>query len=143
MNNVAISGRLTADPELKHTPNDTPVTSFSVAVDRNRTQKGEHNADFFDVVAWRGTAELICKYWKKGKWIEVCGKLQTRSYEDRNGTKHKVVEIVADSVGFGGVRKGDETPAAPKQENSKAAQSIVPEYDPEEYGDPDDGDLPF
>ena len=142
MNNVQISGRITADPELKHTANSTPVTSFSVAVQRLKTQAGESAADFFNVVAWRGTAELICKYWKKGKWIEVSGRLQTRTYEDRNGIKHIVVEIVAERVGFGGARKGDDHAAA-AEKPSKAAPTIVPDYDPEAFEEIDDGDLPF
>lgn len=142
MNAVQISGRLAADPELKHTQSGTPVTSFSVAVDRNRSQNGENNADFFGVVAWRGTAELVCKYWRKGKWIEVSGRLQSRSFEDRNGLKHKVVEIVAESVGFGGVRKNGGA-AASNETNPKAAATIVPEYDPAEFEELNDGDLPF
>lgn len=142
MNAVQISGRLAADPELKHTQSGTPVTSFSVAVDRNRSQNGENNADFFGVVAWRGTAELVCKYWRKGKWIEVSGRLQSRSFEDHNGLKHKVVEIVAESVGFGGVRKNDGA-AASNETNPKAATTIVPEYDPAEFEELNDGDLPF
>lgn len=142
MNSVQVSGRLTADPELKYTQNSTPVTSFSVAVGRGRSQNGENAADFFGVVAWRGTAELICKYWKKGKWIEVSGRLRSRSFEDRNGLKHKVVEIVADSVGFGGARKND-SGAASIESHAKAASTIVPEYDPEEFEELDGDDLPF
>lgn len=142
MNSAQISGRLAADPELKHTPNGTLVTSFFVAVDRNRSQNGENNADFFGVVAWRGTAELVCKYWRKGKWIEVSGRLKSRSFEDRNGLKHKIVEIVAESVGFGGVRKNDDATAS-NGTRPKAAATIVPEYDPEEFEELDDGDLPF
>lgn len=142
MNRAAISGRITADPELKHTQSDKPVVSFSLAVDRRYAKDGERITDFVDVVAWNGTAEFICKYWRKGKWMEVSGTLQTRTYTDRNGSKHKITEIVADSVGFGGEKKSGDVPAA-EPDRPRAARTIVPEYDPEEYEDMDDGDLPF
>lgn len=103
MLNVAIiMGRLVADPELRHTPNDIAVTSFTVAVDRSYVKAGaERQADFIDVVAWRGTADFVCKYFRKGSAIVVQGSLQTRSYTDSQGNKRKAVEIVADNVHFG------------------------------------------
>ncbi len=101
VNCAVILGRLTAEPELKVTPSNISTTSFTVAVDRNFTQNGERQADFIDVVAWRSTAEFVCKHFHKGSVIAVQGHIQTRSYEDRNGNKRKAVEIVADNVSFG------------------------------------------
>ncbi len=102
MLNVAIiTGRLTADPELRHTSNNIAVTSFSVAVTRSYAKAGEERqSDFIDVVAWRGTAEFVSKYFKKGQLIAIEGSIQTRSYEDREGKKRKAVEVVANNVHF-------------------------------------------
>jgi single-strand DNA-binding protein len=118
MNRSILSGRLTADPELKQTPNGVFVTSFTIAVDRVFTPKGaERQSDFIDVTAWRQTAEFVCKYFMKGKWIEIDGSIQTRSYTDKNGNKRKAFEIVADRVGFGG---------APKDADAQANGGSVP-----------------
>lgn len=96
LNTAAIMGRLVADPELKHTPSGVAVTSFTLAVDRNYAKPGEERqTDWIDVVAWRGTAEFICKYFTKGRMIAVTGSLQTRTWEDKNGSKHKATELVA------------------------------------------------
>jgi single-strand DNA-binding protein len=101
LNQVAIMGRLTADPELRHTPNEIAVTTFTVAVNRSYVKQGaERQADFIDVVAWRNTAEFVCRYFKKGQMIAVTGSLQTRTYQDREGKNRKAVEIVADNVYF-------------------------------------------
>ncbi len=103
LNVVVETGRLVATPELKHTKNEKPIpcTRFSIAVDRDYKQEGkERVTDFFDVICWRGTAEHVCKYFKKGQLITVRGALQTRSYEDSQGAKHKAIEIVAESVYF-------------------------------------------
>lgn len=101
LNVAAIVGRLAADPELRHTSSDVAVTSFTLAVDRNYGRAGtERQTDWIDVVAWRQTAEFICKYFTKGRLMAVSGSIQTRSYEDRNGNKRKAVEIVANDVSF-------------------------------------------
>lgn len=102
MLNVAIlMGRLVADPELRHTPNNVAVTSFTIAVDRSYVKSGaERQADFIDVVAWRNTAEFVCKYFRKGQMIALQGSIQTRSYTDNQGIKRKAFEIVADNVHF-------------------------------------------
>ena len=102
MLNVAIlMGRLVADPEIRHTPNDIAVTSFTIAVDRSYVKSGaERQADFIDIVAWRATAEFVCKYFRKGQMIAVQGSIQTRSYTDKDGNKRKAFEIVADNVHF-------------------------------------------
>ena len=106
LNVAAIMGRLTADPELRHTQNDIAVTSFTVAVDRSYARAGtERQTDFIDVVAWRQTAELVCKYFQKGSMIAVTGSIQTRNYEDRQGNKRKAFEIVASDVSFTGSKR--------------------------------------
>lgn len=99
LNCAIIMGRLTAAPELKTTPGGVSVTSFRVAVDRNFVRNGEERqADFIDVVAWRHTAEFICRYFRKGSMIALQGSIQTSNYEDRQGNKRTAVEIVADNV---------------------------------------------
>ena len=101
MNVAVIMGRLVADPELRHTPNDVAVTSFTLAVDRSYVKSGtERQTDFIDVVAWRGTADFVCRYFRKGQMMAVHGSIQTRTYTDNNGAKRKAFEIVADDVNF-------------------------------------------
>lgn len=102
MLNVAVlMGRLVADPELRQTPNGVSVTSFTLAVDRSYVKSGqERECDFIDVVAWRGTAEFVCKYFHKGQLAAVQGSIQTRTYTDKQGNKRKAFEIVADNVHF-------------------------------------------
>ena len=108
LNVVAIMGRLTADPEMRTTTNGVSVTSFTLAVDRSYTKQGEERqADFIECVAWRGTAEFICKYFTKGRLMAVDGSIQTRNYEDKNGNKRKSVEIVANNVSFAGDSRRD------------------------------------
>ena len=100
MNKTITIGRFAADPELRTTASGIAVTSFTIAVDRPYTKGTDRQTDWLDVVAWRNTAEFICKHFKKGDGIIVDGTLQTRSYEDKNGQKRKVVEIVANDVEF-------------------------------------------
>lgn len=103
LNIAVIMGRLTKDPELRQTPNNVSTATFSVAVDRDYKKDGqEKDTDFLDVVAWRGTAEFICNNFSKGQMITIIGRLQKRSYEDTNGNKRNVVEIIADNVYFCG-----------------------------------------
>ena len=113
-NKVILIGNLTADPELKQTQNGISVTSFSIAVSRrfsSKTAESAPQADFINVVAWRGTAEFITKFFQKGKSILIVGSLQSRSWTDQNGQKHYFTEVVADEVSFVGKRtdsaKGD------------------------------------
>lgn len=109
VNCSVIMGRLVADPELRTTASGVSVTSFTVAVDRRFANKDEEKqADFIDIVAWRQTADFVCKYFKKGSMIAVQGAIQTRTYEDKDGNKRKAVEIVADNVSFCG-SKSDST----------------------------------
>lgn len=154
MLNVAIvMGRLVADPELRHTQNDIAVTSFTVAVDRSYVKSGtERQADFIDVVAWRGTADFVCKYFRKGQFIVVQGSLQTRSYTDSQGNKRKAVEIVADNVHFGGDAKRDSASGtggayAPPPPRPEVPSAPAPAYTSGDAGDFEeiltDDDLPF
>lgn len=129
MNVAAIMGRLTADPELKHTPNGIAVTSFCVAVNR-RTK--DRQADFIDVVAWRGTAEFVCKYFRKGQMIAVKGSIQTRNYTDRDGNKRSATEVLAENAEF------CESKKEPQPVGISDRSEISDEYE-EILG----GDLPF
>lgn len=101
LNVVALMGRLVADPELRHTPNGVATCTFRIAVDRNFVRQGEERkADFIDIVAWRQSAEFVCRYFRKGNMIAVNGSLQTRNYEDKNGNKRTAYEVVADNIHF-------------------------------------------
>lgn len=116
LNKVILGGRLTANPELKKTGNDVAVTSFTIAVDRKHNKEGEKKADFITIVAWRQTAEFICKYFTKGSAIIVCGELQTRSWQDADGNKRYATEVVASEVSFAESKKNSETNSAPAEE---------------------------
>ena len=102
LNKIFIMGRLTRDPELRRTQSGTAVTSFSLAVDRDfKSQTGEKETDFIDIVAWRGTAEFVSKYFTKGRMAVVSGRLQIRNWQDKEGNKRRSAEVVADNVYFG------------------------------------------
>jgi single-strand DNA-binding protein len=107
-------GRLTADPELKTTSSGVSVTSFTVAVDR---QFKKDETDFINVTAWRQTADFVTKFFRKGSMIAVQGSIQTRSFEDKNGNKRTVTEIIADKAAFCG-DKGNDTAEAEKPDLS-------------------------
>lgn len=125
-NKVILMGRLTAAPELKQTQTGTPVTSFSIAVDRKFAREGQQKtADFFTVIAWRQTAEFICKYFGKGQAILVCGELQSRTYTDRVGQKHYVTEIIASEAAFCEAKKDGADVNAAAQDNSPAYAPAV------------------
>lgn len=109
LNRVILMGRITQDLELKQTTGGTSVLSFSVAVDRNFVKQGEERqTDFINCVAWRQQAEFISKYFGKGRMIALEGNLRTRTYDDRNGTKHYVTEVFVDSVSFTGEKSSAE-----------------------------------
>lgn len=118
LNVVALMGRLTAAPELRHTSSNIPVTTFTLAVERAYVKAGaERQADFIDVVAWRQTAEFATRYFRKGQLVAVDGSIQTRSYTDSQGIKRKAFEIVANNLHF----------AEPKRDNYGSHQA-GPEY---------------
>lgn len=156
MLNVAVlMGRLVADPEIRHTPNDIAVTSFTIAVDRSYVKVGtERQVDFIDIVAWRATAEFICKYFRKGQMIAVQGSIQTRSYTDKDGNKRKAFEIVADNVHFADSKRDNSAPSMgntnmyqQQPAHSDVTSSPAPAYTSGDTGDFEeilnDDDLPF
>lgn len=105
LNKIFVMGRLTHDPELRRTGSGTPVCSFSIACDRDfKSQSGEKETDFFDVVAWRATEEFVSKYFTKGRMAVVEGRLQIREWQDKEGNKRRSAEINADNVYFGDSR---------------------------------------
>lgn len=106
INNVVLVGRLTRDPELRTTGNGTSVTTFTLAVDRQYGK--DKQADFISCVAWRKTAELVAQYTDKGHMVGVQGRIQTRSYDDRDGKRVYVTEVVADTVQFIGSHNGQQ-----------------------------------
>ena len=153
LNRIIIMGRLTRDPELRRTGSGTPVTSFSLAVDRDfKSQSGEKETDFIDVVAWRGTAEFVSKYFTKGRMAVVEGRLQIRDWTDRDGGKRRSAEVVADNVYFGDSKRdgaGDygAPPAygAPASYGAPAAGRGAPAGDTSDFAEigEEDGELPF
>ena len=116
MNKVILIGRLTADPNLRYTQNGTPVTTFTLAVDKPFADKdGKRGADFIDIVAWRKLAEIVANNLEKGRLVAVEGRLQIRSYDDQNGVRRKAAEIVADQVKFLDYRRQDESQSEPTE----------------------------
>ena len=110
MNKVFLIGRLTRDPELRYTGNNTPVTSFTIAVNRTYTnQAGEREADFIPVVVWRRQAESVKNYLSQGSQVVVEGRIQVRNYDDQNGDRRYVTEVIADSVEFIGSKKDSQS----------------------------------
>lgn len=137
LNNAVIMGRLTATPELRQTPSGVSVTRFTVAVDRGYAKQGEERkADFINVIAWRQTAEFVCRYFQKGSMIAVQGSIQTGTYE-KDGIKRNTFEIKADSVSFCG-GKNDGQGGNSSQNEPQATESA---YNID-YDDSDDS-LPF
>jgi single-strand DNA-binding protein len=100
INRSILVGRLTKQPELRITPNSASVTTFTIAVDRRPGKSGNKETDFIDIVAFSSTAEAICKYLDKGSLVGVDGRIQTRSYDTKDGQRRKVFEIIADNVQF-------------------------------------------
>lgn len=167
LNRVILMGRLVADPELKTTNTGISVTSFRIAVDRSYVKAGEQRqADFFDIVAWRSSAEFVCRNFSKGSLIAIDGQLQSRQYQTKDGQNRTAIEVVVDNVSFTGERRdpsagtyGGGYSQAPRQSTyggsqippqpaaQPAAQPAVPAYS---AGSPDDfqampldDDLPF
>lgn len=145
LNRVILMGRFVADPELKTTPSGISVTSFRIAVERSYAKAGEERqADFINIVCWRNTAEFVCKYFSKGSLIALEGQLQTRSYQDKDGTTRYMVEVLADKVSFTGEkteRQESKPQSYPKQTGTPVAYSNGSDRAFEEM--PLDDDLPF
>lgn len=148
LNKIIIMGRLTRDPELRRTGSGTAVTSFSLAVDRDfKSQSGEKETDFIDVVAWRATAEFVSKYFTKGRMAVVEGRLQLRDWTDKEGGKRRSAEVVAENVYFGdSKRDGAGDYSAPPAYGAPAGRSAPAPMDTRsdfaEIGE-EDGELPF
>ncbi len=142
-NLVVLTGRLTADPELRYTPSNIPVTTFSIAVSRRYKAGEQAEADFINIVAWRQTADFICKYFRKGSMIAIEGSLQSRSYEDKEGKKRTVYEVVASNVSFTGSKAESGTRESAAFEVPATAFSAGSNGDFEVVNDQDDDDLPF
>lgn len=147
LNKIIIMGRLTRDPELRRTGSGTAVTSFSLAVDRDfKSQSGEKETDFIDIVAWRNTAEFVSKYFTKGRMAVVEGRLQIRDWTDKDGGKRRSAEVVADNVYFGDSKRdgaGDYGAAPAYSAPSRpAAAPMSGHSDFAEIGE-EDGELPF
>ena len=101
LNVATLMGRLTAEPELRYTPSNIPVTTFTLAVNRSYAKAGtERQTDFINIVAWRSTAEFVTKYFHKGQLVAVEGQIQTRSYQDKQGINRRAFEVVASNVHF-------------------------------------------
>ena len=135
-NLVVLTGRLTADPELKTTQSGISVTSFSIAVDRRYRSGEDRQTDFINIVAWRQTAEFVTKYFKKGSLIGIEGSIQTRKYQDKDGNNRNVFEVVANNVQFVESKRD----SAPSSEPASFSNAGVDDF--AEIGDVDD-DLPF
>ncbi len=154
LNHIVIMGRLTRDPELRRTGTGVAVASFTVAVDRDfgKNENGEKETDFIDCVAWRQTGEFVSKYFTKGRMAVVSGRLQIRSWTDKDGNKRRTAEVVADNVYFGDSKRDGEAtgsygayaapaPAAPSF-GGYSAPAAAPASDFAMLSD-DDAQLPF
>lgn len=153
LNKIFIMGRLTRDPELRHTQSGTAVASFSLAVDRDfKEQDGSRATDFIDCVAWRSSAEFVDKYFSKGRMAVVEGRLQIRDWTDKDGNKRRSAEVVADNVYFGDSKRDAES--AGPYSGGYSAPSGGRSPAPSGFGAPDmgdqfaelsddDGELPF
>ena len=149
LNHITIMGRLTRDPELRRTGSGVAVASFTLAVDRDFGGRdgGERETDFIDCVAWRQTGEFVSKYFTKGRMAVVSGRLQIRSWNDKEGNKRRTAEVVADNVYFGdSKRDGDSTGS---YGGNTYAAPAAPTYSAPNSGsdfamlDDDDAQLPF
>lgn len=138
-NLVVLTGRLTADPELKTTANGLSVTTFSIAVDRRYRSGEERQTDFINIVAWRQTAEFITKYFNKGSLIGIEGAIQTRRYQDKNGNNRTAFEVIANNVQF--VESKRDPSASMAGEPASYSNADVNDF--ADLGDATDDDLPF
>lgn len=132
LNKAILMGRLCADPELRYTQNNTPVANFRLAVDQYcKDASGNKQTDFINCVAWNKSAEFVSRYFSKGMMAIVCGRIQTRTYKDKNGNNRYVTEVIAGEINFGETKKSREANGSPDIHND----------DWEELGN--DFDVPF
>ena len=150
LNRIVLMGRLTRDPELRRTQSGTAVASFTLAVDRDFADKatGNRPTDFIDIVAWRGTAEFVSRYFTKGRMAVVEGRLQSRDWTDKDGNKRTAIEVVADNVYFGDSKRDgadrSDSYGAPSYGAPSGGYS-APIGGASDFAeiDEEDGDLPF
>ena len=149
LNRIVLMGRLTRDPELRHTQTGTPVASFSLACDRDFKDKstGEKATDFIDVVAWRQTGEFVSRYFTKGRMAVVEGRLQIRDWTDKEGGKRRSAEVIADNVYFGDSKPkedgGEPTAYGNDPMSGTGGFDVPPGFSPD-FGEPaENGELPF
>ena len=140
-NIVVLTGRLTADAELKTTPNGIPVTAFSIAVNRNYRAGEEQQTDFINIVAWRQRAEFITKYFKKGDMIGIEGSIQTRKYQDKNGNNRTAFEVVVNNAQFVESKRNSNNVMIEGEEQPQYNNNTADDFT--EIGGADDDDLPF
>jgi single-strand DNA-binding protein len=139
LNNVVLMGRLTKDPDLRYTSgNNTAVASFTLAVNRRFSKEGQPQADFINIIAWGKSAEFVGKYFTKGQQVVVVGKIQTRSWDDTEGKKHYVTEVVAEETYFADSKRSGETTTSKPQNSESDDGGFYPMPDTE-----DDLELPF
>ncbi len=150
LNKVVIMGRLARDPELRRTQSGVSVTSFRIACDRDfKSQSGEKETDWIDIVAWRNTAEFVSKYFTKGRMAIVEGRLQTRDWTDKDGNKRTAVEVVADNVYFGDSKRDGDSSYSNNYGSAPSYSAPSGGYAAPMGGssfaeiDDEDGDLPF
>ena len=151
LNSVVLMGRLTADPELRHTNSDVAVTRFTLAVNRSFVKAGtERQTDFIDIVAWRSTAEFVSRYFHKGQLVAVEGSIQTGSYQDKDGNKRRSFEVVANNVHFAESKKdsyADNVANDTYNNDDYSDKDTVSSYESGSASDfeeiPNDDDLPF
>lgn len=145
LNKIFIMGRLTRDPELRRTQSGTAVAGFALAVDRDyKNADGTKETDFIEVVAWRSTAEFVCKYFAKGRMAVVEGRLQIRDWTDKEGNKRRSAEVIADNVYFGDSKKDGSSSGTPAGGYKAAGKAVDVAPDEGEFAEIDDEeDLPF
>lgn len=133
LNKAILMGRLVRDPEMRRTQSNTAVASFTLAIDRDRKdQSGNRQTDFIDCVAWGQQADFVCQWFTKGMMAIVCGRVQSRNWQDKNGNKHTSIEVNCEEISFGETKKSREQGGA-----SRAGSDSFEELDE------DDSDVPF
>lgn len=145
LNTITIMGRLTRDPELRYTQSQTPVASFTLAVDRDYSRSEEKQTDFIDIVVWRQTAEFVSKYFTKGSMAVVNGRLQIRDWTDREGNKRRSAEVVAENVYFGESKRREGGESRSDNRSGSYGGGGATKSGPSAFSELDDGDgeLPF
>ena len=147
LNHITIMGRLVRDPELRRTGNGIAVASFTVAVDRDFADKqsGEKETDFIDCVAWRQNGEFVSKYFTKGRMIVVSGRLQIRSWTDKDGSKRRAAEVVADNCYFGDSKREESSGSSYGQQSGGYSAPAYPTAPASDFAmlDDDDANCPF